>query len=110
MTQIVFQAAAIACCICTAYRTVLFIVRKSRKTEKAPEWVPASTDRTIDWIEPDNGEDSVSAPPAMECVYFLSVVASGVPVSGYMDKAVEEHLNNCEKICQFNLDCITKPL
>lgn len=96
MTQIVFQAAAIACCIYTAYRAVHFIVRKSRKTEKDPQWGPASTDRTIDWIEPDNGEDSVSAPPAMECVNFLSVVASGVPVSCYVDKAEEEHLNNRE--------------
>lgn len=96
MTQIVFQAAAIACCIYTAYRIVLFIVRKSRKTEKGRQRVSASPDRIIEGIEPDNGEDSVSAPPAMECVNSLSVVASGVPVSCYVDKAMEEHLNNRE--------------
>ena len=151
MTQIVFQAAAIACCIYTAYRIVLFIVRKSRKTEKGRQRVSASPDRIIEGTEPDNGEECVSVPPVMECIKevdirhslislytatyldckpvgsraqvyiskenhalirrFLSVVAPDVPISGYVNKVVEEHLKNYrDEISQLHSDYITKPL
>ena len=144
MTQIVFQAAAIACCIYTAYRIVLFIVRKSRKTKKASQRVSASPDRIIEGIEPDNGEECVSVPPVMECIKevslytatyldckpvgsraqvyiskenhalirrFLAVVAPNVPISGYVNKVVEEHLRNYrDEISQLHSDSISKPL
>lgn len=151
MTQIVFQIATIACCIYTAYRIVILMVRKSRRTDSGPQSVPASSDGTADVTEPDNGHECVSVPPVMECIKevdirhplislyaatyldckpvgsraqvyiskenhalirrFLAVVAPNVPISGYVNKVVEEHLRNYrDEISQLHSDSISKPL
>ena len=73
MTQIVFQAAAIACCIYTAYRIVILMVRKSRKKDSGPQRLPASSDGTADVTEPDNGHECVSASPVMECIEEVDI-------------------------------------
>ena len=42
---------------------------------------------------------------------FLSVVAPNVPISGYVNKVVEEHLRNYrDEISQLHSDSISKPL
>ena len=109
MTQIVFQAAAIACCIYTAYRIVLFIVRKSRKTKKASSLYTATY---LD-CKPVGSRAQVYISKENHALIrrFLAVVAPNVPISGYVNKVVEEHLRNYrDEISQLHSDSISKPL
>ena len=46
MTQIIFQVAAIGCCIYTAYRLGLFIYKKLRKNNKTAKAVQVTSYET----------------------------------------------------------------
>ena len=48
MTQIIFQVAAIGCCIYTAYRLGLFIYKKLRKNNKTAKAVQVTSYETSD--------------------------------------------------------------
>ena len=119
MTQIVFQAAAIACCIYTAYRIVLFIVRKSRKTMECIKEVDIRhslislyTATYLD-CKPVGSRAQVYISKENHALIrrFLAVVAPNVPISGYVNKVVEEHLRNYrDEISQLHSDSISKPL
>ena len=52
MTQIIFQVAAIGCCIYTAYRLGLFIYKKLRKNNKTAKAVQVTSYETSDRINP----------------------------------------------------------
>ena len=52
MTQIIFQVAAIGCCIYTAYRLGLFIYKKLRKNNKTAKAVQVTSYETSDLINP----------------------------------------------------------
>lgn len=62
MTQIIFQVAAIVCCIYTTYRIGLLIYRKSRKIEREPKIPLAASVKMIDEIKPENEQDRTSSP------------------------------------------------
>lgn len=62
MTQIIFQVAAIVCCIYTTYRIGLLIYRKSRKIEREPKITPAASVKMIDEIKPENEQNRTSSP------------------------------------------------
>ena len=61
MTQIIFQVAAIVCCIYTTYRIGLLIYRKSRKIEREPKIPPAASVKMIDEIKPENKQARTSS-------------------------------------------------
>ena len=52
MTQIIFQVAAIGCCIYTTYRLGLFIYKKLRKNNKTAKAVQVTSYETSDRINP----------------------------------------------------------
>lgn len=68
MTQIVFQVAAIVCCIYTTYRIGLLIYRKSRNIERKPKRTTASPIKMIDEIKPENEQGPASSPPVREYI------------------------------------------
>ena len=68
MTQIIFQVAAIVCCIYTTYRIGLLIYRKLCKIKRNPKIPPASFVKMIDEIKPENEQDRVSLSAARESI------------------------------------------
>lgn len=82
MTQIIFQAAAIVCCIYTTYRIGLLIYRKSRKIERGPKITPAASIGMIDESKPENAQDRTS-PPTFEVEFEQSLIS--IYTATYLD-------------------------
>lgn len=66
MIQIIFQVAAIVCCIYTTYRIGFLIYRKSRKIERNPKIAPASSVKMIDKIKPEDEQGQAPLPAVRE--------------------------------------------
>ena len=95
MTQIIFQVAAIGCCIYTAYRLGLFIYKKLRKNNKTAKAVQVYINRdSYTYIK-----------------RFLSVVSPDTSMSGFISRIIDEHLKKHEKeMSALYTECINKPL
>lgn len=59
MTQIIFQATAICCCIYTAYRLGLLIMKKLRNDNKTRKTVRATPSEISGETEPASGPDRI---------------------------------------------------
>mgnify|MGYP000348783719 CR=1 FL=1 len=144
MTQIIFQVAAIGCCIYTAYRLGLYLCNKVYFKKKKREKVSNPPTGTSDDChipppvlieeykdEAESGmvifsyrDNYLSNNPIRNraqvyiskenhaCIRrFLSVVAPDVPISGYVNKIIDEHLKKHEKeMSALYTECINKPL
>ena len=113
MTQIIFQAIVACCCIYTAYRLSLFIFRRLKdiSASRSPESGFYKSIYLVNYPVGNRIQVYINKENHSHIKRFLAVTAPEVPISGFVNRIIDEHLKKYEhEMSKLYTECITKPL